>query len=87
MMDGDTVALVLEVARLRKTKQKIPEYMRMRPGLWERTGEEIFLRDYRLAGPLGELVSVYGVEKDPLKDMRSFVVGTELTADQYRRMR
>ncbi len=55
--------------------------MRMRPGLWERTGEEVFLRDYQLETPLGELVHLYGVEKDPVKKMRSFVVGTELASE------
>jgi len=85
--EGIIRGVVLQVARLRKTKHKIPDYMRMRPGLWERTGEEIFLREYPLKGPLGDLVKVYGVEKDLLKEMRSFVVGTELTAEQYQRMR
>ncbi len=80
--EGMIHGVVLQVAQPRQTKQKIPDYMRMRPGLWEPTGEEIFLREYPLEGLLGELVTVYGLEKNPVRNMRSFVVGSELSADQ-----
>ncbi len=54
--------------------------MRMRPGFWDPTGEEFVLRNYDLTTRLpGELVKIYGREKEPMWGLRSFMVGTELS--------
>lgn len=75
-----TNTVTLEVAVLRDTARHVAPHMRMRPGFWEPTGEEFVLRNYDLTTRLpGELVKIYGREKEPMWGLRSFMVGTELS--------
>lgn len=75
---------LLDLARLRNPERHIPAELLMRPGLWEKTGEQVFLKEFQTDELLGSLLELYGLETDPILEHRTFVIGTTPTAQQVR---
>jgi hypothetical protein len=60
--------------------------MDLRPSLWQRTDERVFLVDYRPTSLPGAVIRVYATEIDPIDGWRTFKVGTEPTFEEWKRL-
>ncbi len=82
--DGDQIILrgvVIELAQRRDPTKPIPAYLEMRPGLWQETGERVFLEGYQGSTKIGELIRLWGREKpERVQEMRLFTAAREPTA-------
>jgi len=69
--------------------EKVPKQLELRPSLWKRTGECVYLKDYvpddrALASGF---VRTYGREIEPYLGLRAFQVGNPPTFEQWKRLR
>jgi hypothetical protein len=79
--------LMLELAERKHTDRPVPVNMEMRPGLWNGTGEEVFLRDYASNLEQGTIVRLYAKEAEAIKSYRTFVVAQDLTCEKWTKLR
>ncbi len=87
---GETRAsegLMVELANRKQPARPVPENLELRPGLWDGTGQEVFLRDYSPHIEPGMLLRVYAKEGDPIKGCRTFYVAQDLTYDLWKKLR
>ncbi len=85
--ERETTGTMLELAKRKKTERPIPANLEMRPGLWEGTGEEVFLRDFVPEVERDSLWRGFGQEADPIRGYRTFVIAEELTYEQWKKRR
>jgi hypothetical protein len=85
--DRASDGLMLELAELKKTDRPIPAHMVMRPGLWQGTGEEVFLRDYSTDAERDSLLRVSAKEGEQVRGYRTFFVAQDLTYEQWKKLR
>lgn len=65
---------------------KVATAMELRPALWKRTDERVFLLNYQPVTLVGALMRVYAIEVDPIAEWRTFKVGTEPTFEEWKRL-
>ena len=76
----------LDLAERRETVEKTASAMELRPALWHRTAEQVFLINYTPATLPGALMKVYVAEIATLDGVRTFKVGVEPSFEQWKRL-
>lgn len=79
--------VVLDLAEPTKDLKTVPPAMRLRPGLWKRTGEQIVFKGAIDPVLNGALVEVVGVELERVGDWIIVAIPREFTFEQWRRYR
>lgn len=76
------------IIELGQLSRDVPKHLELRPGLWKRTGEHVFLKGFKPddTALLTGLVRVYGRELGKKDNFRIFEVGTPLTFEQWRKL-
>ena len=78
---------ILELAEQRKDVSQTTKAMEMRPSMWKRTGEQVFLLDYPVTVEPGTLIRVHVTQGNAVHGVRTFHVGTEPTFEQWQSLR
>lgn len=76
----------LDLAERKAGTTNVATAMEMRPGLWQRTDERVFLLNYKPTTIAGAMLMVYVVEAAPVDGWRTFKVATEPTFEEWRRL-
>lgn len=76
----------LDLAERKDDSENVAAAMELRPSLWRRTSERIFLVNYKPMTLPGALTRVYGVEIDPIDETRTFKVGVEPSFEDWKRL-
>ena len=77
----------LDIAVRKADAGNVATVMALRPGLWRRTEEHVFLLDYEPTTTIpGALVLLYVVEVDSMEGWRTFKVGREPSFDDWQRL-
>ena len=77
----------LDIAEQKADAGKVAAAMELRPALWRRTNERVFLLNYKSSTTIpGILFRVYGQEIEPLEGVRTFKVGTDPTFEDWKRL-
>ena len=84
--DRTVKGAVLELARRREDTGPVNPTMELRPALWKRTGEFVWLSDYSAQAIVGALLRVYVVEDKPVDGQRVFRVGVEPSFEQWQEL-
>jgi len=76
----------LDLAERKNADDNVAAAMELRPALWQRTDEQVFLLNYKPMTLPGVLMRVYVVEIDPIDPWRVFKVGTEPSFEEWKRL-
>ena len=76
----------VDIAERKTDVGKVANAMELRPTLWRRTEDRVFLRDYKPATLPGALLRAYVVETEPLEGWRTFKTGNEPTFEEWKRL-
>ena len=77
----------LEIAVRKPNVGSVAAEMTLRPGLWRRTDERVFLLDYEPATTIpGALLLVYVMEIESLEGWRTFKAGREPSFEDWQRL-
>ncbi|MEI6084501.1 MAG: hypothetical protein WCS70_09390 [Verrucomicrobiota bacterium] len=76
----------LDLAVRKNQNDQVAAAMEMRPALWRRTDERVFLVNYKPMTLPGALMKVYVLEIDPIDQWRTFKVGAEPSFEDWKRL-
>lgn len=85
--DVETAGVILELANRKNGGANAPTIMEMRPGLWEGTGAQVFLRGYPQDTERDSLIRVYARAGEDWSGYRTYHVAQELTLNQWKKLR
>ena len=75
-----------DLAKRKATTDKIATDMELRPALWTKTNERVFLLNYQSATLPGVPSRVYVQEVEPLEGWRTFKLGVEPSFEDWKRL-
>ncbi|MCG3146600.1 MAG: hypothetical protein PCFJNLEI_00031 [Verrucomicrobiae bacterium] len=75
-----------DLAERKNGNDNVAAVMELRPALWNRTDERVFLVNYKPMTLPGALMKVYAVEIDPIDQWRTFKVGTDPSFEDWKRL-
>ena len=77
----------LDIAVRKTEDSKVATALELRPALWRRTDERVFLMNYKPGSSLpGALIRVYVLETEPLEGWRTFKTGSEPSFEDWKRL-
>jgi hypothetical protein len=82
----DYYGAALDIAQRKATADQVATGMDLRPALWTRTDERVFLLDYKPVTLPGAVLRVYTLEVKAVDGWRTFKVGTEPSFDEWKRL-
>ena len=75
-----------DIAKHKATTNKVATAMELRPNLWVKTNERVFLLNYQPGTLPGVLLRVYVEEVEALEGWRTFKVGVEPSFEDWKRL-
>jgi len=79
--------VVFDLAERRTDGNQPSQQFLLRPQLWQRNGERVFLVNYEPEAEAGMLVRLYVQEAKPMGDHKVYEVGVEPTFEAWKRLR
>jgi hypothetical protein len=76
----------LDLAEPKAKAGTVPTAMELRPALWARTDEQVFLLDYKPESLPGVLMQIYGVEVAQIGGWRTFKIAREPGFEEWKRL-
>ena len=82
----DFTGAAFDLAKHKATTNKVATAMELRPNLWEKTNERVFLLNYQPGTLPGVLMRIYVEEGEALEGWRTFKVGVEPSFEDWKRL-
>lgn len=82
----DYFGAAMDLAVRKANTDSVAGAMDLRPSLWERTDERVFLVNYHPTSLPGAVIRVYATEITPVEGWRTFKVGTEPSFEEWKRL-